>query len=99
MISEAAVVLNALGQETRLRIFLLLRSHQAEGLSARELGELAGVAPPLLSHHIKLLTEAGLIAYRREGRFRLYEINDERLKLIVDFLSGSGDQSTKRGKL
>jgi ArsR family transcriptional regulator len=57
----------ALADETRLRIF--------EAISARcdltcgELVTLRGVTPATISHHLKILTDAGLIECRKDGQF------------------------------
>lgn len=37
------------------------------------------VNQPTVSHHLKKLEEAGLVRFRREGRRRLYTLNQERL--------------------
>jgi DNA-binding transcriptional ArsR family regulator len=57
----------ALADETRLRIF--------EAISARgqmncgEIVLMRGVTPATVSHHLKILNEAGLVVCRREGQF------------------------------
>lgn len=37
------------------------------------------VSQPTVSHHLKKLEETGLVSVRREGRRRLYTLNQERL--------------------
>jgi ArsR family transcriptional regulator, arsenate/arsenite/antimonite-responsive transcriptional repressor len=65
--SEVEKVSKALADATRLRIF--------EAISARgrmncgEIVSLRGVTPATVSHHLKILSEAGLIACRRQGQF------------------------------
>src|ERR1700675_4324339 len=65
--SEVEKISKALADETRLKIF--------EGISATkhmncgEIVSLRGVTPATVSHHLKILSEAGLIACRREGQF------------------------------
>jgi DNA-binding transcriptional ArsR family regulator len=63
--------LDALGDPTRRAIFELLRD------GARPVGVIADRVPvsrPAVSQHLKVLKEAGLVADRREGNRRLYEI-------------------------
>jgi len=65
--SQIEKISKALADQTRLRIF--------EAISAKEetvCGELVamrGVTPATVSHHLKVLQEAGLIQSRREGLF------------------------------
>ena len=57
----------ALGDETRLRIFeAISRSKQ---ISCSQIVSMRGVTPATVSHHLKILSEAGLIICRRNGQF------------------------------
>jgi ArsR family transcriptional regulator len=60
-------VAKALGDETRLRIFEAISG--AKHMNCGEIVSLRGVTPATVSHHLKILSEAGLIACRREGQF------------------------------
>ncbi len=40
----------------------------------------------LLSHHLKILREAGLLKESVEGRFRFYQVNKEKIDEIIQFL-------------
>jgi len=68
---QIAKISKALADETRLKIF--------EAISARpemtcgEIVSMRGVTPATVSHHLKVLQDAGLIACRREGQFLLSE--------------------------
>ncbi len=61
----------ALADETRLRIFEAISSkgHMTYGMTCGEIVALRGVTPATVSHHLKILHEAGLIACRRKGQF------------------------------
>jgi ArsR family transcriptional regulator, arsenate/arsenite/antimonite-responsive transcriptional repressor len=57
----------ALADKTRLRIFEAI---SATGhMSCGEIVSMRGVTPATVSHHLKVLNEAGLIVCRREGQF------------------------------
>lgn len=57
----------ALGDKTRLRIFeAISRSKQ---MTCGEIVSMRGVTPATVSHHLKILSEAGLITCRRNGQF------------------------------
>lgn len=57
----------ALADETRLRIFEAISA--AEHLNCGEIVSVRGVTPATVSHHLKILNAAGLIACRRHGQF------------------------------
>jgi ArsR family transcriptional regulator len=61
---------NALGDDVRQHIVLLL-THQSR-LSVGELTRQTALSRPAVSHHIKVLKEAGLVAESREGTRRYY---------------------------
>lgn len=57
----------ALGDETRLRIFEAISS--CDEMNCGEIVSMRDVTPATVSHHLKVLSEAGLIECRREGQF------------------------------
>lgn len=65
---EAASRFAALGSEQRLGVLNTLVRAGPEGLSIGELGERAGVTGSTLTHHVKILTTAGLVTQTRKGR-------------------------------
>ena len=65
--SQIEKISKALADETRLHIFeAISRNGQ---MYSGEIVSLRGVTPATVSHHMKVLNEAGLIACRREGQF------------------------------
>jgi ArsR family transcriptional regulator len=57
----------ALGDETRLRIYEAIASQR--NLTCGELVSLHSVTPATISHHLKILMDAELIACHKEGQF------------------------------
>ena len=57
----------ALGDQTRLLIFEAIASR--EQMNCGEVVSLQGVTPATVSHHLKTLSDAGLIECRRQGQF------------------------------
>lgn len=57
----------ALADKTRLRIFEAISA--STHMNCGEIVSMRGVTPATVSHHLKVLSEAGLIACRREGQF------------------------------
>jgi ArsR family transcriptional regulator len=65
--SEIEKISKALADQTRLRIFEAISA--TEHMNCGEIVSMRGVTPATVSHHLKILSEAGLIACRREGHF------------------------------
>ncbi|PYV13195.1 MAG: hypothetical protein DMG21_21635, partial [Acidobacteria bacterium] len=61
----------ALADETRLRIFEAIS--RAGQMNCGEIVSMRNVTPATVSHHLKILSEAGLIVCRRKGQFVLSE--------------------------
>lgn len=57
----------ALADGTRLRIFEAISAR--EGMICGDLVKLRGVTPATISHHLKILADAGLVECRRQGQF------------------------------
>jgi ArsR family transcriptional regulator len=65
--SEVEKISKALADQTRLRIFEAISA--TDQMNCGEIVSLRGVTPATVSHHLKILSEAGLIACHREGQF------------------------------
>jgi ArsR family transcriptional regulator len=70
----------ALGDPVRWAIVRELRSGTR---CACELSDVAEVSAPLLSHHLKVLREAGLIAGTKRGRWIDYSLDTDALHRLV----------------
>lgn len=57
----------ALGDDTRFRIYEAISS--SGNVTCGAIVELEGVTPATVTHHLKVLNDAGLIACRKEGQF------------------------------
>ncbi len=74
-LEEVAAILKSLADPNRLRIFDILM--QGDSCNC-ELNEKLGLPPNLLSHHLRVLREAGLVRSRRDavdGRWIYYAVN------------------------
>jgi ArsR family transcriptional regulator len=79
---ELARTFAALGDPVRLRLLSLLASAPAGEVCACELVVPIGRSQPTVSHHLKVLTEAGLIAGDKRGRWVWYAVVPERMALL-----------------
>ena len=64
-------IFKALGDENRIRILKLL--HSGEKCACKLLEEL-NISQSTLSHHMKILCDAGIVTGRKEGKWRNYSI-------------------------
>ena len=71
---DMAWVFKALSDENRIRILGQLRSGEK---CACKLLEALNISQPTLSHHMKILCDAGLVTGRREGKWTHYSIRCE----------------------
>lgn len=85
-LSDAAKALGALGQECRLQVFRLLVQHGSTGMAAGDIANELGVAPSTLSAHLTVMSRAGLIASRKEGRSVIYAIDLEGTRELLAYL-------------
>jgi DNA-binding transcriptional ArsR family regulator len=67
-LTRAAAAFAALGSEQRLGVLRALVRAGPEGLSIGDLGARTGVTGSTLTHHLKLLSAAGLLKQERQGR-------------------------------
>ena len=71
-----------LADNTRLRILLLL---EEEGeLHVQALSNTLGLSQPLVSHHLALLRDVGIIEMRRAGKNNFYHIVEGRIEEMFD---------------
>ena len=68
--------LTVLGEPRRRRILDVLRAGEA---SVGDLVDELGVSQPLVSKHLRVLREAGLVSARVDGQRRLYRLRPEPL--------------------
>ena len=80
---QVAVIFKAMSDENRIRIMKLLRS--GEKCACKLLEEL-NISQPTLSHHMKILCDAGLVTGRREGKWTHYSICCEGTDRVIGLL-------------
>ena len=67
-LAVAASTFAALGSEQRLAVLRCLVRAGTDGLSIGELGQRTGVTGSTLTHHMKILSQAGLVRQQKQGR-------------------------------
>jgi ArsR family transcriptional regulator len=81
-VKDAVTVLKALADPTRLRVMLLLGVRE---LCVCELTHILGMEQSRVSHHMRILRQAGLVEDLRQGRWMVYRI-PPRSRAFVDGL-------------
>lgn len=80
---KTAVIFKAFCDENRIRIIKLLRSGEK---CACKLLEEINVTQPTLSHHMKILCDAGIVTGRKEGKWTHYSISEKGVKQAEECL-------------
>ncbi len=75
---------NAVAEPKRRQVLEALGMRE---LSVNELVKKLGWTQPMVSKHLGVLKQVGLVRERRAGRQRLYRVNAERLKPIYDWVA------------
>jgi ArsR family transcriptional regulator len=76
-LERQATALQALGDDTRLKMVQLLARH--ESLCVCEIQGAFDLGQPTVSHHLKILRDAGLVDAQRRGKWAYYTLRREAL--------------------
>lgn len=74
---DLAAVFKALADPTRVQIVSLLLSAGEQGLCVCDIGANFPLGQPTISHHLKLLRDAGLLRASKKGLWVYYSVNRE----------------------
>lgn len=83
---ELARLLAALADPVRLRLLSIVAAH--DEVCSCDLEAPLGRSQPTISHHTKVLAEAGLITGDKRGRWMWWRVNPERLAAVRQALGG-----------
>jgi ArsR family transcriptional regulator len=81
-----AAVAKALGDPVRLQLVDVLRKHAGK-VCVCELVPLFDLSQPTVSHHLKVLRDAGIVASERQGLWAYYYVIPDALKEFSAWLS------------
>jgi ArsR family transcriptional regulator, arsenate/arsenite/antimonite-responsive transcriptional repressor len=82
-----ARLLKALADPTRLRILSLLSRHEGE-VCVFEIVESFTLEQPTISHHLRILRDAGLVDCRKKGLWAYYYVRRDALSRAQDVING-----------
>lgn len=93
-------VMKALSDPNRVRIVKILENKE---LCVCELKDLIGLAQSTVSKHLKVLEDAGLVVYRKEGSWFIYRLTrgeeSEYAKVMLENLTGWLDNEPQLQKM
>ncbi|MFD7407971.1 ArsR/SmtB family transcription factor [Streptomyces sp. NPDC059866] len=81
-----AVMLKAIADPTRLQLFRLIERAPSGEACVCDLTECLGLRQPTVSHHLKVMTEAGLLDRERRGTWVWYSVNQDGLRRVRNIL-------------
>jgi ArsR family transcriptional regulator len=83
--TRLAAIAKALGDPVRLQLVDVLRKHAGK-VCVCELVPLFGVSQPTVSHHLKVLREAGIVGAERRGLWAYYFVIPGALEELLSWL-------------
>ncbi|MCL3862288.1 helix-turn-helix transcriptional regulator [Actinotalea sp. K2] len=87
--SALAARFKALGDPARLRLISLIAAHESGTACVCDLTEPLGLSQPTVSHHLKVLREAGLVTSQRRGTWVHYSVVPGALESLSEVLGGA----------
>ena len=81
-----AAKFKAIGDPTRLRLLSLVAAHEGAEACVCDLTEPVNLSQPTVSHHLKVLVEAGLLSRSKRGTWSYYALVPGALDALADLL-------------
>jgi ArsR family transcriptional regulator, arsenate/arsenite/antimonite-responsive transcriptional repressor len=87
--AELARILKALADPVRLRLVSMVAAHEGGEACVCELTEPLGLTQPTISHHLKILVDAGIFTRDKRGVWAYYAVVPSALEAVSAVLSTS----------
>lgn len=84
---QLAAVLKAVAEPTRLRLLSMVAASEGQEACVCDLTEPVGLSQPTVSHHMKVLVDAGLLVREKRGVWAYYRLVPERLGAVAAALT------------
>lgn len=91
---ELARTFKALGDPTRVRLLSLVAAHEGGEACVCDITEPVGLSQPTVSHHLKVLVEAGLLAREQRGTWAYYSLVPGALGRVAGVLADADVDAT-----
>ncbi len=86
---QLAQVLKALADPTRLRLVSLVAAHEGDEACVCELTGPVGLSQPTVSHHLRVLVDAGILQREQRGKWAYFRIVPGALDALAGILGRS----------
>jgi ArsR family transcriptional regulator, arsenate/arsenite/antimonite-responsive transcriptional repressor len=80
---ELSGLLKAIADPTRLRLLSLIQAHDGGEACVCDLTEPIGLTQPTVSHHLRVLLDAGLVTKTKRATWAFYRAVPERLSALA----------------
>ncbi len=87
--ADLAHVLKALADPTRLRLVSMVAAHHKGEACVCELTDPLGLTQPTISHHLKILVDAGILTRSQRSKWAYYAIVPKALDTLAEILTTS----------
>jgi ArsR family transcriptional regulator len=87
-----AGVLRALAEPTRLRLVSLIAAHDGAGACVCDLTDPVALSQPTVSHHLRVLVDAGLLDREQRGKWAYYRLVPGALDALASMLTRTSRQ-------
>jgi ArsR family transcriptional regulator len=84
--ARLAMMFKALGDPTRVRLLSLIAAHEGGEACICDLTEPVGLSQGTVSHHMKLLADAGLVSREQRGKWAYYRVESPTLAALSESL-------------
>ena len=91
-----AGVLKALADPARLRLLSLIQASPDGEACVCDLTAPIGLSQPTVSHHLRILTESGLLEREKRGVWAYYRLVPSAIQAIADLLTPPRKRATKK---
>ena len=81
-------LLKAMADPVRLRLLSLVAAHEGQEACVCELQDAFNLSQPTISHHLKVLYEAGLLDRTKRATWVYYSVRTEALADLADLIGG-----------
>jgi ArsR family transcriptional regulator, arsenate/arsenite/antimonite-responsive transcriptional repressor len=88
--ASVAAVLKAMADPVRLQLLSLVASHEGGEACVCDLAEAFELSQPTISHHLKILHQAGLLERSKRGVWVYYKVQDEVLDALGKLIASAG---------
>ena len=87
--TRLAGMFKALGDPTRVRLLSLIAAHEGGEACICDLTEPVGLSQGTVSHHMKILSDAGIVSREQRGKWAYYKVETDTLTALSGALRTS----------